>query len=445
MCNSENKNTANLPLLEPTSKTTIFNLTTDCCDEIFDYLTTKDLHSIGSTCKAMQKVAGEFFKRNWTRTEQFTYADGINIGYFDQDNVYNRTDLSAFTRYVTNISHYHDFNTAPLRFIKAHNTELESMKGLYLVCNLINEEKVDYFRKILPKIKLLTIQQCTARGNFYDVFLKFCEIVKHFRLIECMISSSGNPWMINKFPKLEHFHLILREEMEIHELAHFFQQNPNVQSFKVTINFLHMNRNLLMNSEAKLSRLFVEDFKYDSKEKTKESIELLKQLHEKGFYKRLHLTFEKINQEMCDQIALLPALEKVRFKESSNNGIYSLQSLINLKMLSLPRGIKASDIEVLAINLVNLEKITASITTSDDILPFMRHSKNLKKAKVYLDSGILSLAKLNKEREKLADARKVFIYVRDNTFLATKWKGHYGETNFNLVEMRRLNSLRKVL
>lgn len=46
-------------------------------------------------------------------------------------------------------------------------------------------------------------------------------------------------------------------------------------------------------------------------------------------YKRLNLSFIQINQEICDEIALLPGLEKVRFSE--HTGIYSLLRLINLK------------------------------------------------------------------------------------------------------------------
>lgn len=34
----------------------IFALNIDCFEEIFDYLSLKDVHSFGQTCKALQKV-----------------------------------------------------------------------------------------------------------------------------------------------------------------------------------------------------------------------------------------------------------------------------------------------------------------------------------------------------------------------------------------------------
>lgn len=54
----------------------IFKLDIDCFDEIFEYLSIKDLHSFGQTCRAMHKVAGEYFKRNHSAAEKFCHKDG---------------------------------------------------------------------------------------------------------------------------------------------------------------------------------------------------------------------------------------------------------------------------------------------------------------------------------------------------------------------------------
>lgn len=43
----------------------IFKLDVDCFDEIFEYFSLEDLDSFGQTCKAMHKLTGEYFKRNY--------------------------------------------------------------------------------------------------------------------------------------------------------------------------------------------------------------------------------------------------------------------------------------------------------------------------------------------------------------------------------------------
>lgn len=42
----------------------IFKLNIHCFDEMFEYLSLKDLLSFGQTCKGLQNVAGKYFKRN---------------------------------------------------------------------------------------------------------------------------------------------------------------------------------------------------------------------------------------------------------------------------------------------------------------------------------------------------------------------------------------------
>lgn len=48
------------------SSMSIFKLDIDCCDRIFECLSLKDLHSVAKTCKAMQKIAGEYY---WKKLE----------------------------------------------------------------------------------------------------------------------------------------------------------------------------------------------------------------------------------------------------------------------------------------------------------------------------------------------------------------------------------------
>lgn len=162
---------------------------------------------------------------------------------------------------------------------------------------------------------------------------------------------------------------------------------------------------------------------------------LLNQLHERNFYKSLHLYAKRIDQQFCDQLCSVSGLERLSIKQFRE--CYNLPRLVNLKELVLNGQIRRADIELLAMSLWNLEYLSISNVTSDDILPFMRHSVELNKVFVHLIDKTLDLNKLNQEREKLSRACKVTIYVTSNIFLATKWTTKNGATNLNLVEMRR--------
>ncbi|XP_055306452.1 uncharacterized protein LOC129570763 [Sitodiplosis mosellana] len=327
----------------------IFKLTVDCCDEIFDYWSTKDLHSFGQTCKAMQKVAGEYFKRNCAGAEKFTRDDGIYTYYYDHEGASNKQTLtSGFNRYITNISHYYDHGRGPLRYIESHSDELDSVNNLYLVCTRLNKEKAEYFRKILPKIENLAIHQCSAWCDMFNDILKLCENVTNLWIQDDLgdiISRKKNPWLLQNYPKLKRLHLGPRNVNEINELVSFFERNPNVDIFSTNYRCFWANRNQLMDSKAKLETLCVEDFHYDPIGNMHEICDLLKQLHEKGFYKRLHLNFREISQQLCDQIILVPGLERLHFKKF--NKIYSVPQMVSLKELHLPSGLKANDIQIL--------------------------------------------------------------------------------------------------
>lgn len=92
---------------------------------------------------------------------------------------------------------------------------------------------------------------------------------------------------------------------------------------------------------------------------------------------------------------------------------------------------------IFANKLENIRHLYVSNGTVDDILPFVQQSKNLNK--IYFDGDTMKLSILNRERAKLAGARKVTIYVPEKIFLDTKWT--IGDVNLEKIEMLRANSL----
>lgn len=76
----------------------IFKLNIDCFDEIFDYLSTEDLLGIGQTCKMMQQVVGEYFKKNYTAASMFGGNDGIYRVF--SINGTERAETAGFNKFI---------------------------------------------------------------------------------------------------------------------------------------------------------------------------------------------------------------------------------------------------------------------------------------------------------------------------------------------------------
>lgn len=111
--------------------------------------------------------------------------------------------------------------------------------------------------------------------------------------------------------------------------------------------------------------------------------------------------------------------------------------------LNIERCRGSFDANILAHQLVHLERIYFGLTNLNDILPFLHHSVKLKKLKIddvneNDGNNILNLLELNEERKKLQNACKVIIYISEKIYLPTKWA--IGGKEFSLIEIRRASS-----
>lgn len=449
-------------------KNYFFKLNIDCLNEIFDYLSVKELHAVGQTCKTLQQASGEYFKLNLSAAPKYSENNGIHTEYSDGSGTVNRINSSCFNRFITYISHYYE-RKAPLEYIQAHASEFESFKHLYLVCTSLSSAKIDRIKKLLDRVEIVQIRNCTMEVDFYESFLKFCINLKELLIQEAEVGQhrnrygygSGqerpaNTWLTKSYPQLQHFELIPQFTNHIVELCPFFERNPNVQSFSVSSKCLLANRNELLKSNVKLNVLEVKLFQvprfyYDEDDEEEynhyQSIcKLLKQLHANGFYKRLHLYVQRINQQSSEKLVRLPGLEKLCIKYFS--GIYNLTQLTALKELVILDGANEKDMKLLALSLNNLQRLFLNNASFQDLLPFLSHSMQLSVVKFFPKPGdnglvrrnVFKLLTSNVEREKLFGARKLIVYLPDDIFLATKWAINNGRTNLSMVEIKRTHS-----
>lgn len=422
----------------------IFHLTVDCCDEIFDYLSLKELHSFGITCKAFRKVAGEYFLRNYAAASKVCCKDGIytiSSGYNGVKEYQIHT--SGFNEHMTNIS-LSKQNADALHYLKAHSSEFTSLNRLVIHSQpKMSADDLIYLRELFPKLEILCINNSYIECNYYENILKYCENLKRLLLYVAyeLYLPGRDSWLHQNYPKLEHLEWIPIRSVDT--LSTFLAHNPNVRSLTIVTRCIWRYRAELLKSNIKLDLLAVRNV-YGEAEPTLEALcDLLYQLHERRIYKRLNLYVYTVDENTSVKLLSLQGLERLCVWKFTK--CYSLPQLVKLKELTILEDANPNDMEILATNFLHLQRFLIKNATFEVILPFFRRSPNLIKVKIYpsedahLDKDML--IKLNEERMKLFEARKVTIYVPDYLFLKMKWNTKHGDTDLQMIEMKRYSTV----
>ncbi|XP_031638190.1 uncharacterized protein LOC116350525 [Contarinia nasturtii] len=359
----------------------IFKLNIDCFDEIFEYLNVKDLHSFGQTCKRMNKVAGEYFKQNYSSAENFCEEDGIHTVYSDTDDANMRILTSGFNKLMPRIStdYYRsldELKTGPLKYIKSHISEFESINHIYLWDLYIFNETVEHFKPLFPQLEILQHRNCSMDGDFYDLILKHCKNLREIYVQDSQVGDRINGkhnWLLQEYPKLERLELIPREthQRRNEELRNFFVRNPNVQRFSTIYKCLWYNADTFLNSNAKLDIFEVKRFYTERWPSSyyKQTLELLNRLHEQGFYKRLYIYVNRVDEENSILFASLKSFELLCIDWFDKS--YNLAQLTNLRELIILDVSDVKDMEILANGLTKLERLYIDWAKIDDIMPFI--------------------------------------------------------------------------
>ncbi|XP_055309899.1 uncharacterized protein LOC129573434 [Sitodiplosis mosellana] len=413
----------------------IYSLTPPCLNEIFDYLSLKELHSFGVTCKKFQKIAGEYFQRTYRSTELRCAFDGI----YACSDVSCNGQVSGFNQYIEHVSIHGnriaDEELDIFNYMKLNCNE--SLRKLQLLDVAITKRMVKMLRKNLKKIEVLEIDSCTMNGKLHRDLLRFCPNLK--RLI--VRRFGGNiKWLKKVYPKLEHLE-IYQIGFKVDQLKKFFDRNKTIRSFSVDANCLWQNEDSILNANVKLDDLIVDiygwEFRIDS------IIRLLNRLYEQNFYKHLHLYAPYTDQPTTEQIAALQGLYKLYLTNYIAYAIF-LPHLNDLRELSLRSCPEFFETEILAAKFVSLQCVFFEQANLSDILPFVHRLVNLEKINVDhfknedKSNLIVDLQTMNDEREKLFGAHKVTIFVEENVYLYTKWA--MKSTNLTFVELKRSES-----
>ncbi|XP_055309439.1 uncharacterized protein LOC129573171 [Sitodiplosis mosellana] len=437
----------------------ILKLIGHCFDDLLEYLSLTDLHSLGQTCKSMQQITGEFFKRNYSAAHVVCLSDGFYVIFHKDaatDWMTNCISIPGFMQFITSIdignhvvnkkksrgrgfhnpSFYKDLDIK-LKYIKLHAEEMKTVKKLTLTNVRVDNKFTNCILDILPNIEKLKLLSSTVIGDFYDIFLKYCTNVKHLQICG-VIFENNSKWLLRQYATIEHLDWVVssREKnlKKVDELIRFFELNRNVRTFSCDMFTISSNVDAFLNSNIKLDTFELKQFRI-SQMKGCDIYSLNEQLchlHSHGFFKRLHISTVSI-----DLGFLKPFVEQI-FTLDREHLAWSSHMAIGCKEFGMLCSLRGVGYNKIFAN--SLER--PGLNNRKEILEYFEQMKNLTKIKLinFEFEAILNLEMLNMVREQLDGAQKVTIYVPDAVYLATKRATTNGTTNFSRIAMKRHDS-----
>lgn len=406
-CSCKNTAPENLP---PCLK-----LLVDCWEHILDYLSLKDIHAMGETCKPFNHLAGHYFREYLPNLDYELVRDDVYPPPL-ADEFALRPDFYQF------ISKLKIQGLSKKVYILNAET-FSSLKMLIFEGIDLSETRLGYAQNVLKNIEYIELNCSLISSNIFKQLTIDCPkltcLTIHCAGMEDIVI---NELFSQHYPQLEHFQIGLRN-VQINQLKMFLEKHPKLKRFSTNFKFLWINRNVLNETNVQLNMLKV---LVDEKNVPVNGfVNFLKALYEHSFYKQLHLSFEDctdMDLNLCRAIYEFPALQKLDLDTDLN---IDLSRLIYLNELYVHTLIE-NDLENVARSLIHLKRLVINEFAVDQMFSFIRHSKRLKEFIVDdiidLDRNkILDLFAFNEERKKLVGACQISIGVQEGVYLPTKW------------------------
>lgn len=400
----------------------LFKLNNDCLEDVFKWLSLADLYALSQTCDEMKQIAGTYFQKKYKNARIDVKPCGIYLA---------GKNINGFSEFIEKIRIYDRGINAPFQYIKAKcNKEL---KNIFFDCVIFDAHKIECIKGSLRKVEIIHLSECQFKTNIdlYNNLLRFCPNLKHLNIEK--LTGGGSGWQRQTYSKLEHFSFFPGQIETNHELGTFFKKNASIKTIETFATVFQHNWHLFAEISNNLDELKLTF--YSKEEEVLIINQCLVKMHEKGIYKRLYLS--TYSKSMIEHMSSLPSLHGLQVQP-----YFDVSSLITLRELDIFHD-KATveEFEIVATKLVNLEKLSFCNASSINILPFVRHSAQLREINIkFFDddpTAVFNLTNLNKHRLKLNGARKLVIYVNEVCFLATLRIRTFTNKNLDLVEVKR--------
>lgn len=418
----------------PIQSSQFLRLNVDCWENVFDYLSLDDILWMSKTCKRMQAIGGHYYRQNFLI--ETVYSDGFCIA-----GVPIRSEFFQFVNSLKIMTKCDDFLNAK---------DFSSLNKLQLIDMSLDEIQMACIKDLLGEIKYLYLDHCSIDGDLFERILKHCPKIKRLTIDNVRESISNENWLLQEYPMLERLNVIYQKIPNGNALLALLERNSNIKHLEINGEYLWTNRHLLIQTHVRLDCLVV-DLEYWDFIDPAELLSffyLLNSLYDHGFYRSLKLImlYYRVNDvhELTSGMTTLKA-----FKGASLHANIDASSFTELTELYFNYPL-CIDVQKMAKNLTKLKKIVFHNVNTNDILPFVQHSRKLNTIVLrgfiggsLLMDNVLNLFALNQEREKLKGAQRVWIHVNEDIHLATKWNAKH--LNLKLVEIKRIESVKTLI
>lgn len=437
------------------------SVATHCTDQLFDWLTIKELAALNGTCEKLRQLTADYFNRKYPmKCMKVGFYDTKDVLYWSKDKV----EMQPFARNVRNLVVLP--TTECLEFLDLYHTK--NVVSLAFYDGQLLEYDAAHIARLLENVEILEIQYGSLSGELYETVLKYCRRIKQlvikYGFSECEDGGRENQWLQAIYPTLEHFHW--SESYVPEHLAQFFRQNPTIRSFNSGIYTTLSVCQFLLRTDLEIDELHFElilDL-HEVREAEFEAMGVIRssldKLYERQQFKRLMLEFMFSSQLLDGAWSKLPYLTGAFIDFPYRPGATkALSTLIHLKLLILGINtiLSAAKACILAKTLINLEEIYIQIGTVHAIRPFIRTAIKLRKIYVYRMAPETATATatsgggnhmkyksnfvdaLNLERKKLNGACKTIVYLPDQVYVDMKCLAN-GRLNYDCIEIRRSES-----
>lgn len=429
--NRGTQNELNLPVTIVEDQNDLLSVLVFCFETLFEWLTIEDLAALNVTCKQLQRMTTEFFKRQYNGIARIV-GNG-EIRYLPRTKCVQRFG-----------SNYRNVIIEPSleRLNYMVTNHIEQVDSIAFWHGKISEAEVKIISKVVEKSKIIEFLNGHFDGEFYESVLKYCKNMKHLvlkhKLTECSKHGNTNQWQLQTYPSLQHFYY---DGLKLpNDLESLFRQNPNLRSFQCGNFTINTTLDLLLSTDICLDELYLELFNFYNTEETSQHFTSINTLYERKQLKNIMISFRgkaHLNDSDWTRLKYLNGIYCEIAEDESTDAI----ELLNLKLLFLgPKKtiLSSTKAEALSRKLTNLEELYLRISSIDQIIPFINNSPKLQTIYVYkVDKELKSIqvSSLNEQRMKLAGANKVEVFLPDHAYIQMKWNSKM--INCSLIDVKR--------
>lgn len=422
-------------------RASILLLNVDCFEVIFDFLSLKDLCSVGQTCIDLHRIAGEYFGRVYS--SQSVYFCRTKNGDIIEKVDGLDTNFALYTQHLD----FFNGNFGFFRYAAINaNQKLKSIQFDVKKCSPAHSKCI---KNLLKTVENVTFFRCFENGQSFHHILRYCLNLRCLTVYNWPITKYE--WPTRKYSTLECLELFGKFDVfceRCESLMRFLQQNQQIKKISTSIEFTQVLR-IIENADLKLDEL---GFVLNGIDKmiVKVLRECVNKMHGNGYFKELKMFCYWGNYLVyyIDDVRNLQGLTTVEigyidhYYCDMNQVIMALVTLVNLKELRFFYcSITIDQAILLSEHLINLKKLHLGCNSFDVTIPFIRSLPQLKIIEVG-ESGFsmnINIRKLNSERGSLSDAVKLTIHLPEGMFLVIKWT--LKRVNYDWIQFKRDNHI----